>query len=318
MCPRFKIEEKHTYYNSGDTIHGNVRDVYFEGAQEQVPDDVHSIIKFSTPYFPPAGVDENQRIGRKITSQSVVTEGFVRLFNRIDTGDVNEEAATKGTIFGAYSEAMNVTFQQINDSALSKTTPQIASYQDANVTPPVPVTPFTRTITVQKNTFTQLQQPLSVSIRHMFVEFDSKIFVGKNDIDIKRDLYKWYHYLVIQDGWYNTPSNRTILKRESTEFTGTFNILYDKVFYLSLENPMYHYQVTVPYKRNMNFDGDASLWPTSKIIMEIMIGPTNVYQDYGNMNVGDFIDSTLGVLDDQVPLYVADWQHAIKLNYLDL
>lgn len=77
MCPRVKIEQKHTYNNSAQLLSGLFR-VDTNITNENVNP---NIVYVTRPYYPIQGIEDNQRIGRKITSTSLVMEGFVQLYN---------------------------------------------------------------------------------------------------------------------------------------------------------------------------------------------------------------------------------------------
>ena len=74
--PRAKIEQKHIYNNTSQIINGIFR------ADTNISNQVNpNIVYVARPNYPIQGVEDNQRIGRKITSTSLVIEGFINLFN---------------------------------------------------------------------------------------------------------------------------------------------------------------------------------------------------------------------------------------------
>jgi len=74
--PRAKIEQKHIYNNTSQIINGIFR------VDTNISNQVNpNIVYVARPVYPIQGVEDNQRIGRKITSTSLVIEGFISLFN---------------------------------------------------------------------------------------------------------------------------------------------------------------------------------------------------------------------------------------------
>lgn len=77
--PRFQIEEKHTYFNiENNPIYGN-NDLF------NVLQPLGNIRTYS-PSWPVEGTGEQDRIGRKITTQRIIEEGYLSLDN---SGDDN-------------------------------------------------------------------------------------------------------------------------------------------------------------------------------------------------------------------------------------
>lgn len=79
---RAKIEQKHTYQNSEQLLSG----VFYESTNVSNDNVSDKICYFSRPYYPIQGVEENQRIGRKITPINLVIEGHLQLFNFVPAG----------------------------------------------------------------------------------------------------------------------------------------------------------------------------------------------------------------------------------------
>lgn len=74
--PRAKIEQKHIYNNTSQILNGIFR------ADTNISNQVNpNIVYVARPSYPIQGVEDNQRIGRKITPTSLTIEGFVNLFN---------------------------------------------------------------------------------------------------------------------------------------------------------------------------------------------------------------------------------------------
>lgn len=249
--PRIHIEDKHTYNSFNIPIFG----ARFDNNAINVNNDFNNnrpLIQYIAPTYPVTGTDENNRIGRKINSTSLVTEGFIKLYNTIDNNNVN-------TIYDVYTYHNSDEFTAL----ASQVTPQQAPYN-----------------TNESN--------LDVSIRHMIVEFNNDT-LSQNEL--REYIYNWFTSLFIYTGTYNLASNRMQVMRESTGFSGDFKIIYDKVHHLGLRNPIVHYKEVIPYKRVMNFDGTGSGAPTGKQVYEIFIGPSNIYIDYGSFSLGQWINN---------------------------
>lgn len=273
--PRIQIEDKHTYVSVNTPIYGGRVDgsTY---ASSNIND--RTIIYALEPTYPVTGTDESNRIGRKIYSSSLCSEGFIKLYNTIDNNNIN-------TMYDVY------TFHNSDEytKAASQTTPQ-------------------------QQPFNTNEQALDVSIRHMFVQFDDTKDLSANEL--KEYLWNWFTQLYIQTGNYNVTSNRTQMLRESTRFTGQFKILYDKVHHLTLQNPIVHYKEVIPYKKQLNFDGTGAGRPTNKMILELFIGPTNIFTDYGSFGLGQWISNQANQLSPNI--YVAELSTTLKFKYTDM
>ena len=273
--PRITIEDKHTYNSLNTPIYG----VHDDNLTFNLNNEANgrTIIKAIEPTYPVTGTDESNRIGRKIYTSSLVSEGFLKLYNTIDNSNVN-------TVYDVY------TFHNSDEytSLASQVTPQTAP-------------------------FNTNEQVLEVSIRHMIVQFDIDEL---STTELETYLWQWFTSIYIQTGTYNVTSNRTQMLRESTRFTGDYKILWEKVHHLTLRNPIIHYKEVIPYKKTMNFDGTGSGRPTNKLIMELFIGPTNIYTDYGSFSLGQWISNNKLMLAPNI--YVAELSTTLKLKYTDM
>lgn len=277
--PRIPVESKHTYQSYNGLICGaSVDHANFIAHYNQN----RPLINGFVPYYPPMGVDENQRIGRKIRTESLVSEFFINLYNTMDNENLN-------TIYDYYTYNNSDTQQSI-----------------------------TQEVTPQPSPFNTNEQDLDISIRHFIIEFD-RDFVDSFDLTLPQTLtrlFDWFRELNVYTGIYNMHSNRQQVKRESTQFTGNFNILYDKIIHLSLHKPLYHGNVSIPYVRHLNFDGEASDYPSNKVVVQFFVGPTNPMIDYGNFNLGQFIINNNP--DGGPCIIVAELSNTLKLNYTDV
>ena len=134
--PRIPVEQKHTYFSYNTVVAGtnndsaNAVDRFNAG---------RPIIAYAQPNYPATGTDESNRIGRKIRTDSIVSEFFISLFNTLDNDNLN-------TIYDYYAYHNSDVDQQIRTQ-----------------------------VSPQQVAFNTNEQDLDVSIRHMFVEFDPEI-----------------------------------------------------------------------------------------------------------------------------------------------
>lgn len=277
--PRLQIEKKHTYKSYNALICGVTTDS--QVAQTHYNYD-RPLITGDHPNYPVTGTDENNRIGRKIRTESLVSEFFINLYNTMDNDNFN-------TIYDYFTYSNSDTQQSITDE-----------------------------VSPQQAPFNTNEQNLDISIRHFIIEFD-RDFLGFYDPLQEDAFYKyfdWFYQKNIFTGNYNMHSNRQQVMRESTEYTGNYNVLYDKMIHLSLARPLYHGNVSIPYVRNLSFDGVGSELPSNKVVMQFFIGPTNPMIDYGNFNLGQFI--TNNAPDGGPNLILAELSNTLKLNYTDV
>lgn len=275
--PRIPVESKHTYYS----YNANICGVNIDSATAEDHYNANRpVILFDSPNFPVTGTDESNRIGRKIRTDSIVSEFFLSLYNTPDDDRLT-------TVYDYYNYHNSDVDQMIRTQ-----------------------------VSPQQVAFNTNEQNLDVSIRHFIVEFDPEIVAGRNPQELYIYLWKWFAQLHIYTGTDNMHSNRQQVKRESTEFTGSFNILYDKVIHLDLKHPIYHGNVVLPYVRMLNFDGVGAGLPTNKLVYQIFIGPTDPFIDYGSLALGTFIAGQPP--NDPPNIFVARINNTIKLSFTDL
>lgn len=264
---RIKIEEKHIYTSREFDVSGNP-------STTGMPQ-IGQVINFVPILYPEAGTDEFNRVGRKISSKSLVFEGFVRLRN----GNV---ANSVGDLYDGFITDI------IAQSGWG------TNYE-----------------------FNTDDQPLDISLRHMLVEFDHNFVENPSAGDLVANMWLWYNTLHIYTGDQAVTSNRSMVLRESTAYTGQFNILYDKIHHLDLRHPIVHFKDTVSYKRELNFGSSTTNLPSNKIVMDVWIGPTNVYVDYGSNAFGSFINQTF-LQDPTFDPLIARIDSTLKLSYVDV
>ena len=275
--PRIPVEQKHTYYSYNANVCGTNTDSANTADRYNAN---RPIILFDAPNYPATGTDESNRIGRKIRTDSIVSEFFISLYNTLDNENLN-------TIYDYYAYHNSDVDQQIRTQ-----------------------------VSPQQVAFNTNEQDLDVSIRHMFVEFDPEIVQGRTSEELFNYIWNWFFQLHVWTGTDNMHSNRQQVKRESTQFTGNFNILHDKVIHLSLRKPIYHGNVVIPYVRHLNFDGVGAGNPTNKLVFQIFIGPTQPSIDYGSFALGQFILNNPPV--GAPNMFVANLANTIKLNFTDV
>lgn len=275
--PRIPVESKHTYYSYNANVYGANTDSANAVDRYNVN---RPVILWTAPEYPVTGTDESNRIGRKIRTDSLVSEFYLNLYNTLDNDNLN-------TIYDYYAYHNSDVDQKIRTQ-----------------------------VSPQQVAFNTNEQNLDVSIRHMIVEFDPEIVAGRNDQELFNYLWNWFAQLHIYTGQWNMHSNRQQVKRESTEFTGNFNILYDKVIHLDLKHPVYHGNVVIPYVRHLNFDGVGAGLPTNKLVFQIFIGPTQPWIDYGSFALGQFITNNPPI--GAPNLFVANLNNTLKLSFTDL
>lgn len=270
--PRAKIEQKHIYNNTAQLING-----IFVADTNISNDNINpNIVYVTRPSYPIQGVEDNQRIGRKITSTSLVIEGFISLFNFAPTSSENP------SLFEVFNEFINDT---------SETQP------------------------LDRETINFMK----AGIRQFVVEVDTEFVLGLTDEQLKRKFLSWLHELLVYTDTGTQVSNSTHVKRESTSYTGQFKILLDKHYILSMKSPQVHFQHTITYKRDLNFDGTGASLPTNKVVYLLTFGPTNLRRDYFNYGFSQYVvNNKNDLLPSTNDFYVAQCSSNVKFNYIDI
>lgn len=264
--PRIAIEQKHIYKTYENFIVGNI-------SRDNV---VQSVANFRSnePEYPVQGTDENNRIGRKISTQFLSEEGILSL-------NLYTEDNSLLDYWNAYLQ-----------DQMGAMIPNNYEFPVDNLKVVIP-------------------------IRHMIVTFeDSEMY---NGTDAERGLYlsQWYKNLVIQTfvSPAVNPSVLTDTMRESTPYTGRFNILKDDMYYLDFKSKHeIHFKYKLPIKRTVNFDAQGSD-PTNLHLFSIWIGPINPYTDYFNRGFGGFLVDTQQITTPPIVAYV---NSTMKLSYIDV
>ena len=92
--PRIKIENKHKYLGVNATVDGNVLAPTSTAVRQ-----TNTLFRFFEPSWPTQGTDEDDRIGRKILTTSLVSEGYLSL----RTGNTPN---TLGDVFDGYVQEL--------------------------------------------------------------------------------------------------------------------------------------------------------------------------------------------------------------------
>lgn len=271
-------------------------------------------IVVNVPVYPSAGTDQDERIGRKIHTTSVMSEGYIRLNNQT----------------GVYVDALNsfVPFWR----AFYEKQREDSNYQ-------IPGYLGRKALAMDQNPpqgdvysssggyyFNPLIENFDISVRHFVVEFKDVGLLSLPTADLNNYLRQWYENLVIQitqgtdANSIPAPSNSMQILRESTPFTGQFRILYDKVHHLTKSNPTIHYSYTIPYKRNLNFDSEGADIPTENVVVELFIPAWQNTIDFGNFDFGNYLYDFMSsaVHTPNVNLSQGYINSTLKLKYIDI
>lgn len=289
--PKIHIEDKHVY----STFPQRALYTAFSRAGSSVNVTPDPVINKVT--YPVSGTDESNRVGRKIYTSSIMSEGYIYLDNTLGfSTNLNRATISFGRIF--YGS---------EDTSLSPGEPGYIG----------------RKYTQLDELLNPLQEKWKISIRHFIIEFDDNDFYLKDSYAATDYIVDWFKNLVIQTNSTRYPSNTTEIKRESTKYTGTFRILKDNVYYLTPSQTVVHYNYTLPYKRNLNFDSSGGDIPTNKTLIEVFIPACDYKVDFGNLDFGNYVyDYTAGNLGlgDTTFMSVNSGyiNSSIKLKYTDI
>lgn len=92
--PRIKVENKHRYLAIDTTIDGNVLAPTSTAVRQ-----INGWVRYFEPSYPTQGTDDDDRIGRKIMTTSLVSEGFISL----RTGNAEN---TLGDVYDGYIQEL--------------------------------------------------------------------------------------------------------------------------------------------------------------------------------------------------------------------
>ena len=149
-------------------------------------------------------------------------------------------------------------------------------------------------------------------LRIMVVQFDEPINSNDDIVDWFKATYTYMRNVAISGGG-NVPiqSVHTAKLRESTSYTGSFRILYDKKTYLKRDKTVKMSTISIPIKQNVNFENTTNLPTDLKNIYFIAIGPCNneLDMDCVSSDQSASFDSYLGLFNVH---------GVIKYEYYDL
>lgn len=304
MCPRIHIEDKHTY-NTIDTEQLITSFYQLGNSFTSSPN-----IIYNFPSYPERGTGESHRIGNKIQTVSIMSEGYIRLDNR----QHRSGNTTNASIFTSFWQAFYGKEETYADypypGYLASKVNRLSLNLESGSYP-----------------YDPLIEDFNISIRHFVVELkDPQRFLDLDEVERNEFLKNWYQYLVIQstannddEGGTGTSNSMQIL-RESTPYTGQFKILYDKTHHLSRTNQTLHYSYTLPYKRYLNFDGEGEDIPSANLLMELFIPVWQNTIDFGNYAFGMYLRDWLASHGAINSLNVTQGyiNSTIKMKYIDL
>lgn len=276
--PRIVVEDKHTYSHMDVGILGNIRSTSVVAP--------FGTFRWHSPSYPVQGTDEDERVGKKIQTSSILVEGYLC----VDNTPIPSIPAT------GYPSLLYYLNGYIQQLLMISPADNFEWSMDFN--------------------------NLKFPIRHMVVEFYDQDFYQGTAAEQGVYLSDWYKKLVIQSSALSTdyPSVRQEVLRESTSYTGHFKILHDTIYWLDLKDKKtIHFNYAIPYKRNVTFDA-AGADPSNSHVYLLFIGPTNPWFDYNDRGFGQFLTNNLtgGGPNIEIPPIVADLDLTCKLKYVDM
>ena len=269
--PRIVVEDKHTYSHMDVNILGNIRTTSVIAP--------FGTFRWHAPAYPVQGTDEDQRIGKKIQTSSILVEGYLSIDN--------------------------IPISSVPSTGY----PSLLYYLNGYIQQSLTVLP------ADNFEWDMVFNNLKVPIRHMVVEFWDQDFYRGTAAEQGVYLSDWYKNLVIQSSALSTdyPSVRQEVLRESTKYTGHFKILRDTTYWLDMKNKKtIHFNYSLPYQRNVSFDAAGSD-PANSHVYLLFIGPTNPWFDYNDHGFAHFLLGGLNTNID-VPPVVADLDLTCKLK----
>lgn len=283
--PRIKVEDKHTYNTSSSLIYNNRMNnagVIYD-----------NVIEYKTPNYPVTGTDESNRIGRKISTSSIVSEVYYSLIMNYPASNVGNPTTTFAEEFTRVKSILSNNIATTLGGANAGLLSDFASAE------------------VQRNL------RFEPTLRHFIVEFEPCCLNLINPGQPVRDqLADWYTETFVYTTDLNLgQSNQQKLLRESTKWTGKFKILHDSLIKFTLTDPIKHEVTSLKWTRNLNFDGIGSDNATNTTVIEFWIGPINSRLDYGSDGIGYLFDSSFRQ-DAQFPLIKIEG--TMKLNFVDM
>lgn len=193
---------------------------------------------------PTPGYNENERVGDRINTTSIVLQYELKHDNSTYTYSVGTPPS--------YS-IPNVVY---------------------NLQQPPPMIGYTNALDYDKNYYQTHLEAYRVPIRVMVVEFDKDIFSDVTNIsDSNAKIAGWF-FTTFKDTALQYKSTYQKLMEPNNPFAGKFKILYDKINNFTFKKASEQYTVTIPYKREWKFPRTSSTAndPLDKVTFIITIG----------------------------------------------
>lgn len=287
MCPRIRVEDKHTYKTNYAVVYTNRPNnagILYD-----------SVVEYVIPNYPVTGTDEHNRLGRKISTTSIVTENYYSLILEYNGDSVIVPA-----------DRFAVELARVKAELVENMIGIFGSSEDLDTY-----------LADFANSEVQRNLKLEPTLRHFIVEFDADaIDLSTPGQPVRNQLGDWYTQTFIFTTSQNDGiSNQQRVLRESTAWTGRFRILHDSLLKFTVNDPIKHEVMTLKYPRYLNFNGTGNDYPTEKILIEFWIGPINTMFDYGSVGLGKLINSSF-TAGQQYALFRIDSN--MKLNFTDM
>lgn len=287
MGPRIRVEDKHTYKTNYAVIYSN--------RPNNAGIIYNSVVEYVIPNYPVTGTDEHNRLGRKISTTSIVTENYYSLIMEYNGNSITLPA-----------DRFAVEMARVKSVLAENMMGLLGSSEDIDAH----LADFV-------NSEIQRNLKFEPTLRHFIVEFDSDaIDLSTPGQSVRDQLGDWFTQTYIYTTSENDGiSNQQRVLRESTSWTGRFRILHDSLLKFTLNDPIKHEVMTLKYPRYLNFDGTGNDYPTDKILIEFWIGPINNMLDFGSVGLGKLINASF-TPGQQYALFRIDSN--MKLNFTDM
>lgn len=284
MCPRIYVEDKYTYNITRQTIKtnrvNNAGLIY------------NGVVASKLPTYPTVGSEEDNRVGRKIQTSSLVIENYYSL-----EMDYTVVGFDQSTFAGALTTAKSNVIKQILTSLNTPSDNYGMLFEFAN---------------------SEVQRNLKFEpvLRHFIVEFDREAIDVSSQTNMDTQLGQWFleTFTYSSSGTESNSIQQRTLK-ESSNWTGRFRILHDSLLKFSLNDPIKHEVISLKYNRAMNFDAPESPLPSGRLVIEFWIGPISTQLDYGSRGIGYLMSQSFGA-EAQYSLFIIDG--SMKMKYTDM
>jgi hypothetical protein len=229
---------------------------------------------------PTPGYNENDRVGDRINTSSIVLQYELKHDNAI------------------YPSAIG--------TPISNTIPSVAYRLQQ------PVADDTNYSTLHLESY-------RVPMRVMVVEFDKDVFTDVNNIsDSNAKIAGWF-FTTYKDFAQQYKSTHQTLFEPNNPYAGKFKILYDKVSNLTFKKSSEQYTVTIPYKREWKFPKSSSTAndPLDKVTFIISIGCLNP-DDITDTSISNWMNANFTSSNNSEYFRLGRIAGNYKLNYTDM